>query len=533
MIRLITLFAAATYLNFTAQTFSWSAQEQFPSKSSGTGLLYDTDQNTIVCGEYNNYGKPHVLGSFLMRYKRDGTQMWKIELDHKMYMNISFDRVNKKILASSAYFNLTAGGYYINKYDLTGTEVQSIAVLPMVNGVMANKIHSIAADNSGGYVIAGTYQKNFTIQQFTFADPPSGEERFFLARFDSQDVCLWVVISTSGSASARICVDRNNDILVAGKPGGTFSIGGFTSPSSPGNYESFLCKVDQNGTVKWGTSVGSNSSGSRDIKSICTDNNDNVYAIGTFDKDIILPCGSISVPANSYGDIFLLKLNSAGQCQWLNRIGGSKSDSPYGLSFDPVNGGIYIAGNFTEQCTVSNYNLVSAQSSTSTGVPDAFIAKYDDKGVAQWAMTLGADSCGLARGGAIVANEQGDIFSSGQFRCRVAFGNHSQTTAGTDFFITSINVDKVTNLQSLQLNRDIRFFPNPTTGFVKAHMIRTNMKVDVTVFNVIGEKVMESQRWSLDMKSELILDFSAIPKGIYFIQCTDGESTLYYKQIVN
>ncbi len=117
---------------------------------------------------------------------------------------------------------------------------------------------------------------------------------------------------------------------------------------------------------------------------VALDSSGNVYAIGRFEGTADFDPGAGTANLTSVGDkdIFILKLDSAGNYVWALQMGGTGDDRGRGVVVDGV-GNIYVTGYFSGTADVDpgpgTYNLVSA------GSEDTFVAKLDPAANLVWA----------------------------------------------------------------------------------------------------------------------------------------------------
>lgn len=64
----------------------------------------------------------------------------------------------------------------------------------------------------------------------------------------------------------------------------------------------------------------------------------------------------------------------------------------------------------------------------------------------------------------------------------------------------------------------VQIYPNPSNGICNLMVAGYPAKLDVNVFNVIGEKVFETQ---VSGKEKTKLDLTSLEKGLYIIQVMD------------
>jgi len=76
----------------------------------------------------------------------------------------------------------------------------------------------------------------------------------------------------------------------------------------------------------------------------------------------------------------------------------------------------------------------------------------------------------------------------------------------------------------------ISVYPNPNNGKFYIDLKNPPAKIQVMIYNVSGKKIYESSTLSPLPTNEI--DFSAHPKGVYFIKISDGENSYTEKIVV-
>lgn len=168
----------------------------------------------------------------------------------------------------------------------------------------------------------------------------------------------------------------------------------------------------------------------------------NVYTTGAFNGTVDFDPGAGTFNLTSVGgmDIFISKLDSAGNFRWAKSIGGTSSDRGYSIATDSA-GNVYTFGDFSLTADFDPgqgvFNLASA------GTVNAFISKLDSAGNFVWAKQLGGP--GSAYGRSIVLDEVGNVYTTGQFVATVDFDpgpavfNLSHVGIGNDIFISKLD----------------------------------------------------------------------------------------------
>jgi len=131
-------------------------------------------------------------------------------------------------------------------------------------------------------------------------------------------------------------------------------------------------------------------------------------------------------------DVFVAKLDPAGNYLWAVRGGGSGSDTGQDIAVDAT-GNAYITGDFTGSAT-----FVPGTSLTSTGSRGVFVAKLSPTGQWLWATQAGSSVAGIK---SIALDGSGNAYLSGIiFGSSTVFGNITLSSAGgVDAFVAKLD----------------------------------------------------------------------------------------------
>jgi hypothetical protein len=195
------------------------------------------------------------------------------------------------------------------------------------------------------------------------------------------------------------------------------------------------------------------------VKVVKTDSAGQVYAAGYFTGSMDADPGSGVQMLTSAGlqDIFILKLNPAGQLLWAKRIGGSGNDMVYDLQLDPQSN-IHICGFFSNSVDFDPAPTQYILHTTATNSQDIFLAKYSSNGVFNWAKSAGGGSY-MSAGGSLqpavcVAyslgiTSSGNILMSGSILGNVDFDPTAGVQLLSAFYSPSLFVSKYTSSGNL------------------------------------------------------------------------------------
>jgi len=286
--------------------------------------------------------------------------------------------------------------------------------------------NGIATDSSGNSYVTGSF--NYTATFGTASLISSGYYDIFVAKLDSSGNYLWVnrAGGTSGDVGYGIAIDSSGNNYVTGYFQGTATFGGTTLTSS-GNEDIFVAKLDLSGNYLWATKAGGISNDY--AYGISTDSSGNSYVTGEFTDTATF--GTISLTSSGGSDIFIVKLDSAGNYLWAKKAGGTNEDYCYSISTDS-SGNSYVTGEFYGIASFGTTTL------TSSGGSDIFIAKLDSNGSWLWAKKAGSPYSEY--GYAIATDDSGNSYVTGYFQDTAAFGTTSLTSSGNnDIFIAKLD----------------------------------------------------------------------------------------------
>jgi len=266
----------------------------------------------------------------------------------------------------------------IVKYDASGT----IQWQRSLGGSSGEEGYGIAVDGNGDvYVVGETFSQG------------AGSNDLLIAKYDSSGTIQWQrSLGGSGNESGEgIAIDSNGDVYVAG----------VTNSQGAGSTDALIAKYDSSGTIQWQRSLGGSSSDR--ASSIAVDSSNNVYVVGQ----------TASQGAGS-NDVLIAKYNSSGTIQWQRSLGGSSSDTGYGITVNS-SGDVYVA---------------ATSASQGAGGSDILVAKYNTSGTIQWQRSLGGTVQDEGRGIAIDSSDNVYV---------IGYSSSSGTAGDRDIVIAKYN----------------------------------------------------------------------------------------------
>lgn len=353
--------------------------------------------------------------------------------------------------AISGIYNLTVNSAwgknaFILKLDAAGNFLWA---KQLASSTGDNEAYAITHDNNGNIYVTGKFQNtaDFDPGAGVMNLTAAGSNDIFILKMDGNGNTIWAKnLGGSGADIARaVATDNTGNVYTSGTFSGTadFDPGpGTVNLMATGSADAFISKLDAQGIFVWARSIGG--TGEEQANALTLEGNGNSYITGIFTGTVDFDPGpgvaNLTV-SNTWGtpDIYLLKLNAAGQYQWAKRIAGSGyANVSSGIAAD-ASGYIYTTGNFGG---TTDFNPGAAASHTAAGEHDIFITKHDTSGNFVWVVPVGGSASD--RSNNIWLDGPGNIYTTGWFQDTVDFSlsglPYSKVAGGShDMFVHKID----------------------------------------------------------------------------------------------
>jgi gliding motility-associated-like protein len=302
----------------------------------------------------------------------------------------------------------------------------------------------IAVDADGNVYTTGYFRNtaDFDPGPGTFNLTSAGIIDIFIAKQDPDGNLLWAISlgSTDYDRGFGIAVDADGNVYSTGYYANTvdFDPGPGTVNLSSSDSGIYILKLDTDGNFVWAKSISA--SGSNYGRAIAIDNAQNVYVTGEFRFTVDFDPGagvSNLTQTGSNGDVFILKLDAAGDFEWAKSHGGTSDDVARSIKADAT-GNVYTAGGF--HSTVDFDPGAGVFNLTSAG-RDGFISKLDINGNFVWARQIGSAGVDIVQ--SIALDPSGNVYATGEFYQTVDFdpgpGIFNLTAQQSDAFIVKLS----------------------------------------------------------------------------------------------
>lgn len=277
--------------------------------------------------------------------------------------------------------------------------------------------YGVAADATGNVYVAGKYEMEaqFDGTTVTYA----GNHDAYLAKYSAGGDLVWVRTGggQGGDYARAVTTDAAGYIYVAGEVAENATFGSFFLPGNLGADNAYVAKYSPNGDIIWIKSFGGWNR--EDARSIAVDAAGNVYFCGAFRGEAYF--GKDTLHGTDIDDVYVAKLDAAGNLVWVRAIGGPEDDTVRGIAAD-ADGNVYVTGGF--KGTVS----FGSQSLTSVSVfRDMYIVKYNTGGGLVWAKQVSGEWDEI--GWAVTTDNNGGLYVAGEFNYNASI--HPLTLEGS------------------------------------------------------------------------------------------------------
>ncbi len=341
--------------------------------------------------------------------------------------------------------NLISSGFhdvFISKLDASG----NFAWAKKMGGTNYDLGQSIALDAAGNIYTTGYFRgtADYDPGPLVFNLISNGSNDVFISKLDASGNFIWAksVGGLTSDEGYSIFPDAFGNVYVTGSFNGNVDFdpgaGSFVLSSS-GAQDIFVLKLDASGNFIWAKKMGGTGA---DLPTFLKlDAAGDIYTTGYFNATCDFDPGPDVFNLTSGGlvDIYISKLDTAGNFIWAKGIGGSTEDAGYSLGFD-ASGNVFATGFFSG--TVDFDPGAGVSELVSSGSFDIFILKLDATGNFSWAKKMGGTSSD--RSLSMALDNVGNIYTTGWFSATADFDPGTATfdlTSGglTDIFVSKLN----------------------------------------------------------------------------------------------
>ncbi len=390
--------------------------------------------------------------------------------------------------------------YWVVKINNTGTVVWD----KTYGGDNIDWFPKISASTAGGYYICGSSSSDISGEK---TENAIGQDDFWALKIDDAGTILWQ--DTLGGNSFE-----QLEAVVATADGGCI-IGGYSlsdisgdkTENSRGGSDYWVIKLSSAGNIEWDKTIGGN--GADRLHSVIQ-TTDGGYLLGGYSTSEI----SGDKTENNIGqaDFWVIKLNSTGNIEWQNTIGGIDGDVINSVS--QISDGGYILGG------ASRSNISGDKTENSMGGDDFWIVKINNVGIIEWQNTIGGNQADVL--GEIIQVPDGSYILAGNSLSGISGDKTDNSRGNFDFWI--LKHAQTLGLEENPFFNAITLYPNPTKNTLQ---LNTQDKTidQVNIYTIAGSKVLQLD---VDTISPTV-DVSSLASGVYYVQLYSGKNVALKK----
>jgi len=529
-----------------------------------TGVFAGTADFDTGPGVYNLTSASSYGDLFVTKMNSNGSFIWAIDIGGTNGNAIGYS------IAVDAYGNTYLSGHFdgtvdfdpgIGMYNLSASfygdificKFSSSGTFRWAKQIFSGFAYSLALDKDNnvyttGYFLGPTGYFNSPVDfdpgPGTYTLTSDGHD-VFVSKLDSSGNFKWAkkLGGVKDEEGYAIAVDDNNNVYTTGYFYGTadFDPGTGTYNLTPtGQDDIFISKLDSTGNFVWAKSMGSPKFCGDLGYGITVDKGGNVYTTGRFCDTVDFDPGSgvYNLISSGYGDnadVFISKLNSAGNFLWARSFGGVDYYGDVGLSIAVnSNNHVFTTGYFASAADFDPgtgvYNL------NSSGKYGIFISELDSIGNFICAGKMGGWGYPTGNSLKLYGNA---IYITGRFEGTADFdpgpGTYNLVTSynSLDAFICKLNLCSISvNENEIPDRQSLSVFPNPSSGTIIIRYQEETLPFpyQLKIQNILGEKIFSAD---IEKNSGTEIDLGTYPKGIYFIEITSEGQTVTKKIVLN
>jgi hypothetical protein len=287
----------------------------------------------------------------------------------------------------------------------------------------SSNVQDMVADGAGGYVLTGNFSGTLTLGSFNLTSGTDGD--IFIARLNAAGIWTQAVSAGGiGNRSVRaLALDASGNAVIAGDfSSPSITIGSFTLTNASINSPQYtdIFVARLNAAGQWTQAVRAGGPYLDSAHDLALAANGTATLVGSFTGGTVA-FGTQTLTGSSTQALFVARLTMAGT--WSQAVGivsGGSPNSATGVALDAT-GNAVVCGSFFGVGTVKFGNITLLTYATAT----AFVARLNTAGI--WTQAAQATNTqGFAAAGKVAIDANNNVVIAGNFRdAAVSFGSYT------------------------------------------------------------------------------------------------------------
>ncbi|MCZ4320351.1 T9SS type A sorting domain-containing protein [Aequorivita viscosa] len=373
-----------------------------------------------------------------------------------------------------------------------------------IGGTNADTITAVIATSDGGYLLNCYSNSNSSPDK---SENSLGSYDYWIVKIDNTGNIIWEnTIGGDGADSSLALANTTDGGFIVG--GASFSnISGDKTENTNGLQDYWVIKLDGSGNIQWQHTIGGNST---DIPRSLIQTADGGYLIGGESGSDI--SGDKSENNIGLGDFWIVKLDSAGNIQWQNTIGGNKTDVCYALI--QKNNGNFIVGGGSES------DMIGDKTEENIGGQDYWIVELDSTGTVIAQNTIGGTENEILT--SLSLSNNSELIIGGASQSSISGDKTEDSRGNFDYWILYHNL--ILGIEENPLIVSITLYPNPTKNTLQLNTQDQTIN-QINIYTITGSKVVQLD---VDTVSPTV-DVSSLASGLYYVQLYSGKNVALKK----
>ncbi len=290
---------------------------------------------------------------------------------------------------------------------------------------------------AGSLALAGFFAGQLTLGDAMLPAPDDGNDDVFAGILSPDGTTLWgVAVGSDGSPiGTGVAFDPQGALLVTGSFSDTLDFG--TGPLMALSTDTFLAKLDHDGTAVWAMSFGADDggptgAGDSSPAAVAVDGAGNVAIGGTFSGTIGFGGGPLFTGSGIGETSFVAAFDGAGTPRFSLDFGGGAT-SVTALAFD-AEGDLYVGG-------INDGTLAAGSTVLTTSTTSGYVVKLAPSGAPLWALQLDGDGSTVA---SLAVGAGGEVLLGGTFQGHLVVGSFTADASAlgaNDGLVVQVSAD--------------------------------------------------------------------------------------------